>query len=176
MGRVTIAPYDPAWPGLYEEEAVQLRSVFHSRLKELHHIGSTAVPGSDAKPVIDIMAVFTSLAASETIEISLCELGYSRCTSTNSPGRLFFRKRSPVAFHLHIFPEGSKDITRHLALRDYLRAHPARRKAYAGLKKSLAWEYPFNMSAYAEGKHDYVKELECRALRWYRSPASKRRG
>ncbi|MFC4736069.1 GrpB family protein [Bacillus daqingensis] len=176
MSRVTIAAYDPAWPRLYEEEAAQLRSVFQSRLKELHHIGSTAVPGSDAKPVIDIMAVFTSIDDSDASEELLRAVGYSRCTSTSSPGRLFFRKRTPAAFHLHIFPEGSKDIIRHLALRDYLRAHPARRKAYAGLKKSLAWEYPFNMSAYAEGKHDYVKELECRALRWYRSPASKRRG
>lgn len=85
------------------------------------------------------------------------------------PGRRYFRKGGDHRTHqLHVFQAGDrKNILRHLAVRDYLRACPAEREAYGALKRWLAGQYPEDIEGYCDGKDSFVRALERRALDWY---------
>jgi GrpB-like predicted nucleotidyltransferase (UPF0157 family) len=174
MRRVEVTDYDPRWPLLFEQEAELLRGILGENLRDIHHIGSTAVPGFTAKPIIDIMPVVENLSEADSLEEEFRRNGYYAHGESGIPDRLFYTKnvKGVRKFHLHIVETGSPHIIRHLAVRDYLREHPGARREYKGLKQSLAWEYPYNIKAYIEGKHEYVTGLECRALRWYRKRQS----
>lgn len=169
MRRVEVVPYDESWPELFKREAAFLQDILHDCIQEIHHIGSTAVPGFFAKPTIDIMLVVESLHTVDVKEAVIVEAGYKPRGENGIKNRRFYTKDvdGKRKYHLHFFEEGSPNIIRHIALREYLKAHPNARRSYGGLKRSLAWEYPFNMKAYVEGKHEFVRELECRAIRWY---------
>ncbi|WP_181186144.1 GrpB family protein [Alkalicoccus urumqiensis] len=169
--RVEVTPYQAEWPHRFEEEKQRLENVFQGKLISLHHIGSTSVTGLPAKPTIDIMGALKRLEDADQMEEKLEELGYTAYGEHHMTGRRFFTREAPDGrrlVHLHLFEENSPHLERHLAFRDYLRCHPEARRRYGGLKQSLAWEYPFNMKAYIEGKEDVVKELEAGALKWYR--------
>ena len=143
--------------------------VFGPLLVELHHIGSTAVEGLWAKPILDLMPVVTSLEAVDRLDPELEALGYQCMGEFGIPGRRYFRKGGDHRTHqLHVFQAGDrKNILRHLAVRDYLRACPAEREAYGALKRWLAGQYPEDIEGYCDGKDSFVRALERRALDWY---------
>ncbi|CAM3904822.1 GrpB family protein [Alkalicoccus chagannorensis] len=175
MRHVTVLPYNPEWSNMFEAEAAVIQQALGPAVTAVHHIGSTAVPMLPAKPIIDIMPVVRELDAVDEREQAMVAAGYVCHGEYFIPGRRFYTKEveGERRFHVHVFKEGTKDVERHLAFRDYLRTHERPRRTYGGLKQSLAWEYPFNVSAYASGKHEYVKELEDRALRWYKNQQTK---
>ncbi|MEM7491594.1 MAG: GrpB family protein, partial [Pseudomonadota bacterium] len=115
-----VVPYDPAWPVRYAAEAARLAP----HLPVLHHIGSTAVTGLPAKPTLDMLGVLPDAAAIDRAVAALARLGYEDRGESGLPGRRFLRRmegRSRLV-HLHLWPEGSPAIRRHLAFRDWLRA------------------------------------------------------
>ena len=124
---VRVVPPDPAWAEGYRRERALLMPVFGPLLVELHHIGSTAVEGLWAKPILDLMPVVTSLEAVDRLDPELEALGYQCMGEFGIPGRRYFRKGGDHRTHqLHVFQAGDrKNILRHLAVRDYLRACPA---------------------------------------------------
>ena len=99
MQHITVVPYDPAWPGLYEAEAQAIAGVLGQRLTAIHHIGSTAVPGLAAKPVIDIMPVVRAVTEADECRADFEALGYEYLGEFGIPGRRYLRKGGDERTH-----------------------------------------------------------------------------
>ena len=169
MGRkVVLTSHNPAWIEQYEAEAAQLTAVFQPILVAMHHIGSTAVPGIKAKPIIDIMIVVTEITAVDAFIQPMADLGYISKGENGIPGRHYFRKGSDEhhTHHVHVYAENHPEIDRHLDFRDYLRHHPAVATAYSQLKESLAQQYVADVSQYTESKTPFILEIENKVRLW----------
>jgi GrpB-like predicted nucleotidyltransferase (UPF0157 family) len=157
---VVIVPWNPEWPREFEQERGRLEETFASMNAVVEHIGSTAVPGLAAKPVIDIMVGVTALSEAEARIDSLRALGYEYVPAYEAqlPQRRYFRKplATPRTHHLHCVVQGSSFWQDQLAFRDYLRAYPAAAQAYATLKLNLALQYAADREAYSEGKSEFI--------------------
>ncbi|MFN7573090.1 MAG: GrpB family protein [Betaproteobacteria bacterium] len=174
--RVVVAGPSLEWPAQFQMESERLRETLSAGVVDIHHIGSTAIPGIFAKPVIDILLVAVSLQFLDNSSSEMERLGYQVMGEFGIPGRRYFRKDSPcgVRTHqVHAFQLGSADIDRHLAFRNYMRAHPEAASSYSELKRRLAIQHPDDLSAYMDGKDAFVKEHEARALRWARRPSDR---
>lgn len=165
--RVEVVPYDSAWPQLFAAEAAHLRQVFGEELLALHHIGSTAVPGLVAKPIVDMLPEVRDIAAVDALDDAMVSLGYIPKGENGIPGRRFFTKDVDGVrrFHVHVFQAGDPEIERHLLLVSHLQASPAARQAYAALKQELARQYPNDIAAYTNAKTALIHELEHQARR-----------
>ena len=166
---VLVVPYDSHWASAYAEEAEKIAKALEEPLLAIHHIGSTAVPSLSAKPIIDIMGIVTDLAEVDRRKDALLALGYEYMGEFGIAGRRYLRKRigNKRTHHVHIFQKDDRfSIERHLAVRDYLRAHEDEAKRYAALKQALAVRYPNDLGAYCDGKDAFMKELERKALKW----------
>ena len=166
---IVVTEYNPAWPGDFAREADAIRELLGENCVAIHHIGSTAVEGLAAKPSIDIMPVVRRFSAVDSAAPALERLGYEYLGEFGIPGRRYLRKGGDERTHqVHIFAwDDAENINRHLAVRDYLRTHPAERDAYAALKRRLAAQYPYDIDGYCNGKQAFVQELEARALAAY---------
>jgi GrpB-like predicted nucleotidyltransferase (UPF0157 family) len=164
---VEIVPYDPSWPQRFDEEARRLRDALRPWLAgSIEHIGSTAVHGLAAKPVVDIMAGVESLNGSRPAIEALTEVGY--CYAPYRPDEEhWFCKPSPAfrTHHLHLVPIRSPRWIRTIAFRDYLRTHPDVAAEYADLKRTLAEQYHFDREAYTAAKHPFIDRISALALR-----------
>jgi GrpB-like predicted nucleotidyltransferase (UPF0157 family) len=160
---------DPAWPAKYECEAQLLRAALNDIDVEVHHIGSTAIRGIMAKPVIDILLEVQGLGLLDARILSICKLGYESMGEFGIPGRRYFRKTSSegVRTHqVHSFERGCANARRHLAFRDFMNSHPDAAREYSSLKLRLASAFPDDMRAYVSGKDSFVKRHESLALAW----------
>ena len=138
---IVIAPYDPAWPLLFDDEAACIREVFGPRALRIDHVGSTAVPGLAAKPVIDIQVSVQSLDKRQLHKELLQQLGYTHFPLGDFDLVYPFFKRPlswPSTHHVHLCEIGSVQERDHLAFRDYLRANADAAARYAELKRGLA--------------------------------------
>jgi GrpB-like predicted nucleotidyltransferase (UPF0157 family) len=163
---VHIVPYDPSWPCLFDEERQKLLKTLGSWLVgPIEHIGSTAIPGLAAKPVIDIMAGVETLDASRPAIDAVADLGY--CYSPYRPDSEHWFCKPSLAFrthHLHLVPLGSRQWIEPIAFRDYLRVHSHVAAEYEELKQRLAHEYRFDREAYTEAKAPFVMRITGLAL------------
>jgi GrpB-like predicted nucleotidyltransferase (UPF0157 family) len=164
---VYIAEYDPRWPEMYEEEKHAILAVCGPAILAIEHIGSTAVPGLAAKPIIDIMLGIHSLDQAPALYDGLAGIGYEYAPEFEEsiPERRFFRK-GPTDYrthHLHMVELGGEFWMRHLLFRDYLRQHTEVAQQYEELKRRLAAEYGSNRSGYTEAKTDFIRDKEVRA-------------
>ncbi|GAB3792381.1 GrpB family protein [Virgibacillus kimchii] len=167
MRKVEVCPYNKKWSLQFTEEAVKILNIFQEEITAIHHIGSTAVPGLKAKPVIDTMPVVKDIGMVEQYYTEMEGLGYEPKGEHGILGRRFFMKGGTQrTHHVHFFEEGSDHIERHVAFRDYLREHPDAKQKYGDLKESLAKQFPYDMEAYINGKASLVKEIEAKALKW----------
>jgi len=152
-GQITVVPYDPTWPEIYAREEARIRIALGDRVVQLDHIGSTAVPGLAAKPIIDIQLLEDS-GDESTYAGALIEAGYIlRIREPEWEEHRVFKGTNPDV-NLHVFSRGSKQAARHLRFRDHIRAHDADRDLYAETKLKLAaqnWAYVQN---YADAKND----------------------
>ena len=168
-GLVRIVPYDPSWRSTFDTEAARLSRALGDIVAELHHIGSTAIPGIHAKPVIDILLEVTDLASLDARSSAMEPLGYEVMGEFGIPGRRYFRRNDAArtrTHQVHSFAIGSAEAKRHLAFRDYMRAHPDAAREYGALKVRLAAEHPDSIEAYMDGKDAFVKLHEGLALAW----------
>jgi GrpB-like predicted nucleotidyltransferase (UPF0157 family) len=164
---IKIVPYDPIWPQQFEE----LREVLAEKLRALtlgiEHVGSTAVPGLPAKPILDVDIVIATQKDLAPAVAALQELGYEHQGDLGIPGREAFRYsgrdvprngsgREWPRHHLYACVEGNRELRRHLAFRDYLRQHPEEIATYSALKYKLAEEFAMDRHAYAEAKSEFV--------------------
>ena len=162
---VEIAEYDPAWPELYERERDLIGGSLGDLVVAIEHVGSTAVPGLGAKPIIDIMVGVRTLAEGEKCVMPLEGLGYEYRGEAGIPGRLFFRKFTAGVrtHHLHMVEQGSDYWERTILFRDYLRQHPQEAGDYYELKVRLAEQYGADREGYTEAKTEFVESVLTRA-------------
>ena len=167
---VVLVPHDPSWAGLYAQEAALWREVLREEVVDVAHIGSTTIPGIVAKPIIDMLITVRDVARVDDYDATLAAIGYRARGENGIPGRRYFVKGSEElhTHHAHAFAAGSPEVARHLAFRDYLRAHPAEAAAYARFKEALAARFPADPAAYTEAKGPYIREVVARALAWRR--------
>jgi GrpB-like predicted nucleotidyltransferase (UPF0157 family) len=161
---ITLVPYDLAWPARFLEEAGRLRSAIGDVLLALEHIGSTAIPGLSAKPVLDLLGCLRSVPPDPETILSLSNLGYASLGENGLPGRHFFRKGQPRSHHLHLVPVGSPLWDRHLAFREHLRSRPADALAYERLKRDLSLRFRSDRERYTAGKSDFIEAILARAV------------
>lgn len=155
---VVIAPYDPAWPAMFEAERELIAPVLAPwAAGPILHIGSTAVPGLPAKPVIDIMAGVRDLASSRPAIEALAPLSYCWFDYKADVMHWFCKPSDQLrTHHLHLVPFESPLWHERVAFRDRLRADEAVRMAYRDLKLRLAAEHRDDREAYTEAKTDFI--------------------
>jgi GrpB-like predicted nucleotidyltransferase (UPF0157 family) len=154
--KVEVVDYNPAWPAQFREEAAAIKRVLDSQVVALEHGGSTSVPGLAAKPIIDMWAALRSPLRQEDVK-AMAAAGYEYLGESALPDQDFFVKSEPRIYHLHCYPAGHSEWDRHLAFRDWLRAHPDGAAAYASLKRELAARFPADALAYTEAKSDFIE-------------------
>lgn len=167
---VSVVAPDPAWPAAYLAEEQRIRVVLGHTAEEVHHIGSTAIHGIFAKPIIDILLIVSELRELESRVDRMRELGYESLGEFGIAGRRYFRKtgnRGARTHHVHAFEQGSDGARRHLAFRDFMNSHPAAAQAYSTLKQDLALRFSGDGEAYAAGKEAFVRRHESAALAWF---------
>ena len=161
---VVVVPYDESWPSLFEEERARIERAIGPWVEEIEHVGSTAVPGLAAKPVIDIMAGVKSLDDSPILVERLVGLGYEYVPEFERvlPFRRYFRKmREGRRTHqIHLVERSNAEWwDRHLLFRDYLRANPEIAGEYARLKHKLSGRFGEDREAYTDAKTDFISEV-----------------
>jgi GrpB-like predicted nucleotidyltransferase (UPF0157 family) len=152
-------------------ETLRLKDALGDILLTVHHIGSTSIPGIMAKPIVDFIPVVTNHAALDSLTPNLETLGYDCLGEFGLPGRRYCRLNDPVTgkrkFQLHCYEIGYPEIDRHLAFRDYLRAHPQKAQEYEAEKFRAAKLHPDNTLDYNAEKNDWIKATEREALAWW---------
>jgi GrpB-like predicted nucleotidyltransferase (UPF0157 family) len=159
--RVEISEYDPTWAELFEHERGRLSVVFNSGAVAIEHIGSTAVPGLCAKPIVDIAVGLEQLELTDEQIAAMERLDYEYLGEFGLPGRLYFRT-SPRKYNVHVVKHGGEHWERQLVFRDALRSDPEERRRYDELKRRLAAE-GHSRGAYTELKTPLIREVEARA-------------
>lgn len=165
---VKVVDYNPNWPRAFEEEAGKIQATLGDIVHQIHHMGSTAVPGLSAKPVIDILLDVTDLNQLEADSTKMENLGYEVMGAYGIPGRLYFRKGGEQrTHHVHAYQSGDDHLVRHLAFRDYLRANKAVAEAYGKLKIDIVKRGGLDIEQYCDAKDPFIKHHEAKALLWY---------
>lgn len=168
--KVELIQHDPRWATDAKAEAKRLTDVLRPCLVTVHHVGSTAIPGIRAKPILDLIPVVSSLIDLDTHRIDIEALGYEWWGEYGLPGRRYCTKAEAVTgrrlAQLHCYENGSPEIIRHVAFRDYLRAHPQHAAAYDSIKSRCQVRHPVDSHAYSDCKAAWIVEAEADALRW----------
>ena len=162
---VEIVAYDPAWPAEFEHERALIARALGDLMLGIEHVGSTAVAGLGAKPIIDIMIAVHDLADGERCVRPLEALGYEYRGDAGIPGRLFFARPTPRprTHHLNMVEQGSDFWHRLLLFRDYLRDHPQEADRYYRLKVRLAAQFRDDRVGYTEAKTKFIESALARA-------------
>jgi GrpB-like predicted nucleotidyltransferase (UPF0157 family) len=163
---VVIVNYDQAWPRLFAAEEKTLRRALGDAV-QIEHVGSTAVPGLVAKPIIDIMVGVHRLGDAAAYIAPLEQLGYEYVPEFEEfiPERRYFRKGPPTGrtHHLHMVEQGTAFWKQHILFRDWLRTHPRDAGVYAELKRELAARYRTDRDAYTDAKTEFIRRIEQQA-------------
>jgi GrpB-like predicted nucleotidyltransferase (UPF0157 family) len=159
-GVVRLSAYDPEWPRMFELEKLRLQNALGGQILDIQHVGSTAVPGCTAKPILDILIAVESFEAAFACVPLIEGLGYEFRGELGIPRRHYFVKRDPRStHHIHMFEPTSPDYVATLIFRDYLRTHPEAVEQYVALKQRLAEQYPQDREAYTDGKTEFVTKV-----------------
>ncbi|MDX2007899.1 MAG: GrpB family protein [Meiothermus sp.] len=153
MPKVIVTAYNPEWAVGFERLKALIWPAVSDFALSVEHVGSTSVVGLAAKPVIDLDVVIPGAEYLPLAVRRLATLGYTHRGDLGIEGRDAFEAPQGLPrHHLYVCPQGSLGLRNHLALRDYLRAHPEAVRAYAKLKLELARQYPYDIDRYVEGK------------------------
>ncbi len=165
--QIQLSKYDPQWPLAYVTFSEWLKTYFGTTLiKRTEHFGSTAIPMTWAKPIIDILVEVPSFALARKLMLPKLPENWEYCWYNNHMMLIrrdsFMGKRT---HHLHIAPSGHH-IWERLFFRDYLRSHPQEAQRYSALKKQIVTKYSSDRERYTWSKGDFVREVTAKALRW----------
>jgi GrpB-like predicted nucleotidyltransferase (UPF0157 family) len=159
-GPVTIAEYDATWPAKFQEHRRRIATALGERARGIEHIGSTAVPGLAAKPIVDVLITVDDPDDEEAYLPDLLAAGY--VLRVREPGHRMVRPPTHDA-NVHVWAAGSEDARRYLAFRDRLRRSTEDRDRYEAVKRSLADRDWPSRQHYARAKSDVVAEILRRA-------------
>jgi len=158
-GRITLAHYDPAWPGLYTREAERIRSILGARVVRLEHVGSTSVPGLAAKPIIDLVLVVADSSDEAAYVSDLENAGYVLRIREQEWYEHRLLKGPDTNINLHVFSDGCVEADRMVSLRDRLRTDASARDLYERTKRELAdrdWGF---VQDYADAKGAVIESI-----------------
>lgn len=160
-GKVHLVPHQMEWARLFSGEAARLRAALGGRARRIEHVGSTSIPGLEAKPIIDIVIAVDSFPAASQLVPQLEALGYARRPEGDLESRLFLTKGPDhaVTHHLSLMEEGSPSWVDHVDFRDFLRASAWARNQYLTLKRVLAASYADDRPAYTAKKADFIRHI-----------------
>jgi GrpB-like predicted nucleotidyltransferase (UPF0157 family) len=157
--RVFLSEYDEEWVTAFDVERSLVAGALGGLARRIEHIGSTAVPGIAAKPIIDVLVTVQNLALAPRVVEPLSRVGYTYVPEfeQDTPNRRYFRKELDPAhgYHLHMYAEDDDDVEQHVLFRDYLRANPDTAKEYEELKRRLAATTV--RAAYTDSKAPFIK-------------------
>ena len=157
MPTIVVTRYDPQWAAAFAAIRDYLWPAIHDVVQAIEHVGSTAVPGLAAKPIIDIDVVRAPDQPIDVVAARLEPLGYVHLGTLGIVGRDAFRQHNTLPpHHLYVCPAGSLGLRNHLALRAYLREHPDAVHAYSERKRQLAAMFPDDIARYVAGKTDLI--------------------
>ena len=161
---IIIEDYDPRWPQQFELLRSRIAEALGALAAAIEHVGSTAVPGLAAKPIIDIDVRLRAAADLPEAIARLAALGYQHRGDLGVPGREAFHPPSnQVPHHLYVHGPESREYTRHVTFRNHIRSNPEDAQAYERLKRTLAHKYHDNRDAYNQAKTNFVEAILRRA-------------
>ncbi|WP_261576283.1 GrpB family protein [Frankia gtarii] len=162
---IEITDYNPRWPDSFAVVRDRLAHVLGVLTHRIEHVGSTAVPGLPAKPVIDIDVVIRTRDDLPAVIARLQAAGYHHRGDLGITGREALRTPpNTPAHHLYVCAADNPELERHLRFRDVLRTHPQTAQAYAALKRSLAAKFRTNRDAYTESKTTFIEQVLAKAI------------
>ena len=156
-GVVRLVEYDARWPALFAAEQQRILDQCGTLALRLEHVGGTSIPGMCAKPVLDIAAGRPRDASTQDYVAALEQAGYEHRGEQGVPGRQFFCRGQPRAYHVHLVEEGGPLWRDYVAFRDYLRAHAEAARQFADLKRVLAERFSRDREAYMNAKSSHVQ-------------------
>ena len=159
-GAVKLLPHREEWHQLFAAEAARLSTAAGRHALAIEHVGSTAICGIAAKPIIDIALAVEDIAQVELIVQPFENLGYVYRGENGIPNRHYFRKGSPFrTHHMHVVELNGEFWNSHLLFRDYLRKHRETAAQYEKLKQELAQKFLENREAYTDGKAAFIENV-----------------
>lgn len=159
--RVELTKPNPQWIKLFDESAAEIKSILGANCVEVYHIGSTAIPDIYAKPIVDILPVVKDIRLVDTLNSQFEALNYVCMGEYGIPGRRFYWKSKTHRTHnIHLFEQGSSEIARHVAFRDFMRTHKNYAQAYSVLKCCLAEVFTFDIENYVDAKRSFVQMID----------------
>ena len=158
-GVVKLSPYTAEWKTLFEEEKALLQTAVGQYALDIQHVGSTAIPGMVAKPIIDIGIAVMNFEEARVCVPAMEELGYEYRGEGGIPRRHYFVKGNPRTHHIHMNEIDSLDWEDQVLFRDYLIRHPGLAEEYAALKVGLAQRYATDREAYLDGKAPFIERV-----------------
>ena len=166
MRKVEVVPHNPKWQDLFKAESKSIAKVL--QVVAIHHIGSTSITNIYAKPIVDILVEVKDINDVDGCNNAMENLGYQAMGEFGIIDRRYFRKHTMGVrtHHVHVFETDSPQVTRHLAFRDYMNAHPTDAKQYSELKRKLAAKYPDDIESYMDGKDAFIKDMDRKAALW----------
>jgi len=156
---VIVVPYDSVWPSTFLELRITLTEALGDVALDIVHVGSTAVPGLAAKPIIDMIAIIESDARLSAAIERLVRIGYEFEGDLGVAGRYAFRPPPPYDVHhhhLYVCAQDNRALREQIAFRNYLRSHPQAAEAYASLKRAAAAAHRNDRTAYTNAKTSFV--------------------
>lgn len=168
----SIEPYDPTWVTKFEEIKKILEGIFSSKALSVEHIGSTAIPGMNAKPVVDVLVIVEKMEPFDVEKKVMTKLGYENKDNYIAPETIIFFKTNDAGIkteNIHVSVKNSDRAIMLIADRDYLKTHPERATQYSKLKYELYRKYPDDYISYREAKKDFVEETEVLTAEWLKS-------
>lgn len=159
---VVVLPYDEAWADRFAEIKTEIEAALGELAFRIEHVGSTAVPGLSAKPIIDLDVVIRDSSAFHAAAAALEAIGYQHEGDLGIAGREAFRydgKDHLQKHHLYVCAQDSAELKRHLAFRDYLRTHPEAVCEYSRVKEEGAALYPYDIDGYIEHKTPFIRRI-----------------
>lgn len=164
---IVVVPYDPEWPALFQQLGRRLRAVLPQVALRIDHIGSTAIPGMSAKPILDIQVSVATLEPIALYGVALETLGFMwRADNPDRTKRYFREPPGSRRTHIHVRRAGSWGEQFALLFRDYMRTRLEDASAYAHLKYRLAEQYREQRQAYVEAKGPFIWQMMQRATEW----------
>ena len=167
--RYTFTAYSNEWPLEFEREAKRLQVLLGEEIVSVHHIGSTSVPGLDAKPIIDLMPLVHNIIHIDTYKDRMIGAGYKAWGEYGLSGRRYFTKDAGEfrTHNIHVYALNDPAVPRHLAFCAYLRTHLDARREYVAIKRVAYLKHPADIDAYNDSKNAWIKSTEQLVLAWY---------
>jgi len=164
----TISKYNPNWINMFDELKTKLSGIFVGKFSKIEHVGSTSIPGMNAKPLVDVLIVVNSLENLDGQKEIMKSEGYEFKVNYVGPNSILFYKTKDgeKIENIHVCTEDNDLIDHLLVVRDYLRAHPDRANEYSDLKLELKTKYPDSYEAYRDGKNALLQAIKKEAYGW----------